>query len=228
MDSILCFGDEIIRRPAGRFGPGEVAGGNYSTTFSAPENPIYEGGAWINGGEVGLDWNNVQVESGIAHGLQTGADGYDDSVALLAGTWGPTQTVEATVYSINQSTSYFEEVELWLRGNISAHSITGYEVTFRCILGGGYVQIVRWNGPLGNYTYVNNTPNGNYNGIQTDDVVRAEISGTAITVYVNDVEVIAGSDGTYSGGRPGIGFYNEDATGRNAEYGFKDVSAVAS
>ena len=56
--------------------------------------------------------------------------GYDDSTAVLSGTWGPNQTVQATVAvtSASSASSVFEEVELRLRTTITANSITGYEV----------------------------------------------------------------------------------------------------
>src|SRR5436190_946862 len=76
---------------------------SYSTTFALVENPISEGGQWVNGGAQGLDWADVQVSpAGLAHGTQSGSNGYDDSTALLAGAWGPDQTVSAVVHSLNQ------------------------------------------------------------------------------------------------------------------------------
>ena len=73
----------------------------YSTTFPAAENPISEGGNWINGGAVGLDWANVQTTPSLAFGTQSGSSGqYDDSTALLTGTWNPDHTAEATVRAL--------------------------------------------------------------------------------------------------------------------------------
>src|SRR5262245_9190880 len=78
----------------------------YSTNFPFAENPISQGGRWKNGQTNGIDWSNVRTTPGLAFGTQTGTNGFDDSVALLTGTWGPDQTVEATVHSVNQSLNF--------------------------------------------------------------------------------------------------------------------------
>src|ERR1700704_5961227 len=72
--------------------------GSYQTDFPATENPISEGGRWINGGLLGLDWTNVSTTPGLAIGHQVGAN-FTDATALLAGAWGPDQMATATVYT---------------------------------------------------------------------------------------------------------------------------------
>src|SRR5438874_4698763 len=70
----------------------EGAKQSYSTNFSATENPISEGGKWINGGTTGRDWGNVQSTPGLAFGtMVSSAPPYDDSTAVLAGTWDRTR-----------------------------------------------------------------------------------------------------------------------------------------
>ena len=86
---------------------GSGNGGHYYTTnFAsppAPENPISEGGNWINGGATGLEWGNVQTSAGLAFGtIVNGAPPSNDSTAVLTGTWGPNQTAQATL-SLNNS-----------------------------------------------------------------------------------------------------------------------------
>jgi chitodextrinase len=198
----------------------------YVTNFLISEKPISEGGNWINGKADGLDWTDVQIIPGLAFGTQTGSNGYDDSVALVSGTWGPDQTAEATVHSINQSLNYFEEVELWLHGNITAHSATGYEINFRCTgdFNAGYLQIVRWNG-LNDYTYLNVTGPG-VNGVKNGDVVKASISGNTITVWVNEIQVAQATDNVFTSGRPGMGFFLQAATGVNSDFGFTNFKAT--
>src|SRR6266446_8723499 len=121
----------------------------YTTNFPLTENPISEGGNWINGGALGLDWANVRTTSGLAFGTESGFGGYDDSTAVLTGTWNADQMAQAVVHSVNQNGNVFEEVELRLRTTITDHSITGYEFNFRALSSGDtYVQIVRWNGPF--------------------------------------------------------------------------------
>src|SRR5262249_35975914 len=72
-------------------------------------------------------------------------------------------------------------------------------------LGGSGLQIVRWNGPLGNFDYV--TVNGNTNfGVAHGDVVRAQMVGSTITVSRNGVQVATATDTVYTSGAPGVGF----------------------
>jgi len=197
----------------------------YSTEFGRTENPISEGKRWVNGHENGLDWTDVQTKARHAYGTESGGSGYDDSTALLAGNWGPDQTAQATVCSKNQNDAIYEEVELRLRSSISAHRATGYEINFRCSkTGNAYTQIVRWNGPLGSFTYVN-AGGGTGFGVANGDVVKATIVGSTITVYVNGSQVLQGTDRTYTSGNPGVGFFLQGASGVNSDYGFSSFSA---
>ncbi len=207
----------------------QSSGNSYTTNFPATENPISEGGRWINGGTTGLDWKNVQTRPGLAYGADaSGTPNFNDPTALLTGTWGPDQTVEATVYSVNQQTGNVnEEVEIRLRSAISAHVNRGYEVLFRCTHDGSqYTEIVRWNGPLGNFTYVKQLSGSAAGpGIRSGDIVKATIVGNVITGYINGVQVIQASDSTYTNGSPGMGFYLNRAPNLNADYGFTTFSA---
>jgi hypothetical protein len=180
---------------------------NYATNFTLTEKPISENGAWINGGQVGLDWNNVQAFGGYACGTQPVPDdtSYDDSTAVLAGDWGPDQTVQATVIGGDTTRSAGEEIELRVRTQIAPHWITGYEIDFRNYSGGGYINIVRWNGAFSDFTQLS-TSLPNYQGIKTGDVIKATIVGNLITAYVNDQIVSQASDQTFRGGSPGVGF----------------------
>jgi hypothetical protein len=201
----------------------------YSTIFPLTENPISESGRWINGNNAGLDWSDVQTTPGLAFGTQLGTNGFDDAVALLTGPWGADQSVEATVFSVNQNLSFIQEVELWLRGNVTAHSITGYEIYFRCTrsLGGGYMQISRWNGPFGDFTSVPFSGPGS-NGVQNADVIKASIVGSTITVWLNGVVIGTATDATFASGNPGMGFYLQGTTGTNGDYGFMSFTATGS
>ena len=82
---------------------------SYITRFQLDEDPISEGGKWINGGKDGLDWYNVITKNGVAYGAMSKGD-YTDPTALLAGTWGKNQTVKARVFSRNQTEKYYQEV----------------------------------------------------------------------------------------------------------------------
>ena len=175
--------------------PGAQSPNSYSTNFPATENPISEGGRWINGQAVGLDWKDVRTTAGLAYGADaTGNPNFNDPTAVLAGTWGPNQTLQATVHSVNQRSNATEEVELRLRSTITAHRNSGYEVNFRCTHDGSqYVQIVRWNGPLGSFTYVNSAVGP---GIRDGDVVKATMIGSTITAYINGAQVVQATDST--------------------------------
>jgi hypothetical protein len=178
----------------------------YTTSFPLAETPLSSSGNWINGGVVGLDWNNVVTSVGLAHGQGPSSATYSDPTAVVSGTWGPNQTAQGTVYSVAQTASLYQEVELRLRTTITAHSITGYEINFRCLKdSNAYMQIVRWNGALGGFTVVASY-NGAQYGVANGDVVKASIVGNKISVYINNVLVGSGTDSVYSTGSPGIGF----------------------
>jgi hypothetical protein len=205
-----------------------IAGGTYTTNFPLTENPISEGGKWINGQTVGLKWMNVRTTSGFAFGTESGSVNFDDSTALLTGTWGPDQTVQATVHTVSQNDSIWEEVELRLRSSLSGLSCTGYEVNFRCSkTSNAYCQIVRWNGALGDFTLIDARGGSQY-GVANGDVVKATIIGSTITAYINNVQVLQVTDSTYGGGSPGMGFYLGGYYGGsppNADYGFTSFTA---
>src|SRR6202795_2129963 len=85
----------------------------YSTSFPLTENPVSLGGIWINGGSTGLDWVNSRTTPGLAFGtVVSGAPPYNDSTAVLAGTWASNQMAQATVYTVNQTHAIYEEAEL--------------------------------------------------------------------------------------------------------------------
>ena len=179
---------------------------SYTTSFPLSETPISENGNWINGGTVGLDWNNALTTPGLAQGQGPSSVAYSDPTAILAGAWGPNQTAQATVHSVNQTSSYYQEVELRLRTVIAPHSITGYEINFRCLkTSSAYMQIVRWNGALGSFTILNSYSGAQY-GVANGDFVKASISGNQISVYINGVLMGSATDSTFPSGNPGIGF----------------------
>lgn len=200
-----------------------LASAQYATSFAATENPISEGGKWINGKTVGLDWTNVRTTSGHVFGTEPGnsSNPYDDSTAVLTGSWASDQSAQATVY-VSGPISGFAEVELRLRTSISAHRITGYEFNCSVVPGNGYMQIVRWNGPLGSFTLLDGRSGGCVNG----DVIRATAQGSTLTIYRNGAAIFTVSDSTFSSGAPGIGFFLQNATGINANYGFLNFSAA--
>jgi hypothetical protein len=202
----------------------------FSTEFDLVEDPVSEAGAWINGMTDGLDWADCATTNGYIYGLQSGQTGYDDATALLAGTWGSNQTAGAIVY-LGERGSYdaWEEVEIRLRSAITANVNNGYEVIFSTKPAPfGYVQIVRWNGPLASYNYVNLTYSVPELFVVNDgDEVKGEIIGSTINAYINGVLVASGTEETYTTGSPGVGFYHQ-LPGGNLNYGFKSFWATDS
>jgi hypothetical protein len=207
----------------------------YSTTFPATEDPISQSGEWVNGGSTGVEWGNVQTKPGLAFGtIINGAPPYNDSTAVLAGSWGSNQTVQGTavITPNSQDFSSQEEVELHLNMTITPDNITGYELDFSTISGNPYIVIVRWNGPLNSYCYINSgstcsnpvtVPMVIHNG----DVLKGTNVNGLITVYVNGVAEATATDTTYSNGSPGVGFWNVGGnTGDLANYGFSEFTAT--
>jgi len=202
---------------------------SYSTSFPGIEKPISEGGKWINGGATGLDWADVQTTPGLAFGTNvSGAPPFNDSTAVLAGTWGSNQTAQATVYTVSQTHSVAEEVELRLRTTITAHRITGYEFDYRVTSDGSqYINIVRWNGALNKFTYLTHDPCLTCGpGLRNGDTIMASAIGSTLTLSINGTKYAQVTDSTYLGGSPGIGFWNWGGTvGEDRNYGFTNFKA---
>jgi len=207
--------------------------GSYSTSFPLTENPISEGGGWVNGGAVGLDWTNVSTTPGRAIGLQVGANFTDATAVLQSMSWRPDQKATAVVSTTSAPLeSCFQEVELHLRTVISAHSITGYEINYKFSADStAYMEIVRWNGAVGDFTVLQKF-NGQQFGVTNGDTVMATVVGNEITAYKNGVQQGQITDSTYSSGSPGIGFNLDNGVsscpGTNATYGFSSFTAVDS
>lgn len=200
----------------------------YTTDFDSTENPISENGKWKSGRCTGLDWTDVKIINGMACGTQSGIDSgikmYNDSYAFLKG-FPADQTVQGIVTFKNPSVSCNQEVELLLRWNSEAHRATGYECLVRCMDSEkSYMEIVRWNGPLGDFTYITRL-NGTAAGIKDGDTLKATIAGSKIRVYVNNEEIIQGNDSTWTIGNPGIGFFLSGCSGTNTSFGFKSFTA---
>jgi hypothetical protein len=191
---------------------------SYSTRFQLDEDPISEGGKWINGGKDGIDWFNVITKNGVAYGaVSKGA--YTDPTALLTGMWDKNQKVKARVFSRNQTEKYYQEVEIRLRSSLSPHRCTGYEVFWRCLkTPNAYVEIVRWNGKVGDWTSLKKLSGSPY-GVKDGDLVEATITGNVIKGYINGEEVISVTDDTYTEGNPGMGF-NYGVEQSNGDFGF--------
>jgi hypothetical protein len=172
----------------------------YTTNFDSDENPISEGGVWSH---AGSDWHYVRTSGGIAYGTQT-AGGYSDSYALLSG-FQANQTAFGVVHVVRPipDDGHTHELEMLLRWTDAAHSAKGYECLFDQ---GGGVQMVRWNGALGDFTVLSPTEYGSGGPIQDGDTLKASIIGNVITMYVNSVKRAQLTDNSLAAGQPGMGF----------------------
>lgn len=160
-------------------------------TFGANADPAPN---LVQGGAVGLDWQNLKIVSNTLVGTQTGNNAgtsgppYDDSTGLFihptGKVWPADQDVYATTVITDTNTAgpTYRELEIRLRSAIGPHINSGYECLWRCTQNGDqYMQIVRWNGTLNSFDVMKDAvaPPGILSGYQ----IRAAIVGTVITCY---------------------------------------------
>jgi hypothetical protein len=124
-----------------------------------------------------------------------------------------------------------QEVEILLRWTSSPHRTTGYECFAKCVHdASSYVEIVRWDGGLGKFTYLARMRGTNF-GLKDGDVLKASIVGRKITVFINGVQKAQATDNTFPTGNPGIGFFlacnGQHGMGSNTNYGFTGFTARA-
>ena len=202
------------------------AGVPFVTDFDSTEAPINEGGSWHHDG---LDWALVDTDGGIAFGTQllgvarSGPSQYNDAYAHLTG-FGPNQQASGVIHKGPIDTSCTHEVEILLRWSDGPHTASGYE----CNLAhdGAYAEIVRWNGPVGDYTYLarGNVPGG----VRDGDVLSGSIVGTTITLSVNGAAIVSATDATFTSGNPGMAFWRgSSGCGTLGDYGFTRYSATS-
>lgn len=213
----------------------------YQTRFREVEEPLSENGMWLNGKSDGIDWTDVLSRGGVAYGAvsrmgvserrveqgntdpdssSTPIGDYDDPTAILAGSWGSDQRAWADVFSQNQTDAFFQEVQIRLRSSMSAHQCAGYEVIWRCLANeNSYVEIVRWNGNVGDFTSLARRQ-GLACAISDGETVAATIYGDRITAFINDVEILSATDGAFADGAPGIGF-NFGVGNTNVDHGLR-------
>jgi len=212
---------------------------SYTTEFPLDEDPVSENGMWLNGKKDAIDFSDCITSNGIIHGApsrmnvlekraeqgnldgeaQAPAGDYDDPTAVLAGAWGPNQHGRGVAHVEKPTEDWFQEVQIRLRSTVAPHSITGYEIFFRCLKGEhGYAEIVRWNGRVGDWTSLKRHQGPDY-GVAHGDVIEASIEGNVIRGFVNGVEKITVTDDTWASGAPGVGF-NFGVGDTYADHGF--------
>ena len=203
----------------------------YTTHFPGGENPLSENGKWTNNS---VDWTTVRKSGGVACGTQTGTNAgiykFDDSFAHLSG-FPPDQEAWGQVHIAKPDSSCNQEVEILLRWTSSPHRTTGYECFARCVNdASSYVEIVRWDGGLGKFTYLARMHGTNY-GLKNGDTLKASIVGNKITVFINGVQKAQATDDTFKTGNPGIGFFlacsGRRGFGSNTNFGLSTFTARA-
>jgi hypothetical protein len=215
---------------------------SYSTRFERDEDPISEGGAWLNGRTDGVDWIDCITRNGVCFGAvsrmgvperraeqgnledaDTPEGDYDDPTAVLTGEWGPDQHGTATVFSRNPTDEYFQEVQIRLRHTMRPSFCSGYEVFFRCLkTDEGYAEIVRWNGKIGDWTSLKRLVGAQY-GVQHGDLIEASVVGNVLTGFINGSEVISVVDDVITSGAPGVGF-NFGVGDTNVDHGLSSFA----
>lgn len=165
-------------------------------------------------------WGDVQSFSGFAAGVDEPTQ-FGDPTAILAGAWGPNQTVVGVARIANAPTGgCCHEVELRLRTTVSQFSITRYEAYCSVMPDHRYCHIARWNGPNGRYWNFESGLSEDY--VSDGDVMMATARGsnpTVITLYKNGKQILQATDtgaagggfgayGPWGTGNPGVGFYD--------------------
>jgi hypothetical protein len=213
---------------------------SYSTSFPsppAPENPISESGNWTNPNMTSLWSNVVTTGAGHATGITTPTQ-YGDATAIVAGSWGPNQTIQETVEVSSACSGANCEVELRPLTTFASNSITGYEINCSVITTNPYIQLVRWNGANGSFTQLDQlTPSQSCKTTDVFKVVTA-VSGSTVTFQVS----VNGTLQTFTNcsctnphdsggsafltGSPGIGFFvNQGNTSDFPKFGISAFSA---
>lgn len=212
------------------------ASGTYSTNFPLTENPVSESGHWTNGSAAGGSWwGDIQTVSGQAFGVSEPTQ-FGDPTAILTGSWSPNQSVSVVVKVNTQPTVCCHEVEARLLTTISSVSIKGYEINCSLVASQTYIQLVRWNGPNGDFTPLDQltpaTPCVNGDVL----VATATVSGsTAVFTFMpNGVlqtfttcHCTNPSDSSAKAvlaGNPGMGFY-DNADIDWSSFGFSSFTA---
>jgi hypothetical protein len=179
---------------------------SFSTSFLATENPISEGGIWLNGLADGEDWNDIETANGDAFGTAIQPGTFDDNIAILKN-WG---LADYYVFGIvhrgaGYNPSINHEVELFGRGKRTLGTPNlwrGYEILMSAH---GNSEIVRWNGAVGSFQSIAQVGD---QAVQDDDEILAVFSGTSITVFRNDIEINSATDATFADGAPGMGMFS--------------------
>ena len=152
----------------------------FFTTFSGTEDPLSEGGAWIH---PATDWKDFKVAGGFAQAssyiTDTPVPLFDDNYRFLdpGAFTAPSDNYRITAVVRIVGTPDIAEIEILARmQSADIHTLTGYEFLINT---GGTVELVRWNGGLGNFFELT-AETSNVIGAWTGngDVIRCTVRGT--------------------------------------------------
>jgi hypothetical protein len=201
-----------------------VSPGTYYTDFSgSDENPLSEGGKW---GKAANVWQDVRRVGGVAKPVAY-TEIYDDAYSLLQ---MPTPNDVEVIATLFRNGSTFAEYELMLRASDSPTTAAGYECL--CNTDGG-IQLMRWNGPLGQFTEVTTAVDASPGAMADGHQLRATIEGSVIQFFHRPDPASAwtliahADDSQYPTGKVGISFYVHQSIGNVDDVGFKDFSVTA-
>jgi hypothetical protein len=202
--------------------PPPPSGNTYTTNFIFTENPVSEAGVWTR--NLSNQWQKLQSIGGAVIAANY-TESFDDAYSTVSVPSNDYEVI-ATVYWPNQWRA--GEHEILLRVTDGPNFVKGYEFLYN---GGGSWQLVRWNGPLGDYTVIHqggSVPSGHH-GAQ----IRAAIVGSNIKLYWRDKPAdgwtflngpSGTNDATHTTGKPGIGIYVHAVDGNRMNVGFKSFT----
>jgi hypothetical protein len=210
-----CNGSEVQRAA-----PSLPVAAEYRTSFEVTENPLTEGGRWRRSKN---GWTSVRSAGGNAFGTNGPANAYDDSYALLSGFGADQQAQGVIERSAELARDITHEVQLLLRFSDGPGYARGYECLFAYF---GGVQIVRWNGAMGDYTVlpISDGKERLDRELRSGDRIRASITGDRIEVYINDELMAKARDSKFASGQPGIGFFTRPG-GNSAHFALSSYAA---
>jgi hypothetical protein len=175
---------------------------SFSTTFDGTENPLSEGGVWLNaGGAVAQYWQEMRKSGGRAYGTAFTA-AYEDCVAIIDPNviaFDPDQVIRAQFHITGgySAPDFTHEAQLLLRGNFGDDFISGYEILFQ--LGASKPVVMKWKGAGGSEFFAELTGGSEAElGFQDGDIAIAQATNVGDDVLI---EVFRDRGGTVTAWR---------------------------
>jgi hypothetical protein len=192
-----------------------VSGQSYSTNFAGTENPLSEGGVWINGSITGYR-SDCASQPGRGYGTQVPITPppYSDSWAILNLPFSPDVYSKAVVY-VDPSISGEHELELLLRASMSSGRSYGY--AFDWVYNSGNIYMGTADGADGAFSQWGAPFPVAFRTPRNGDVIEFQLKGWIATCWINGSQIfqhdVSKHSITYSSGRPGIAFYSDRSYG---------------